>query len=80
MVSTIKLIQTILNENPIKGTIKPYDALHFDINVVDKYGGFLPEEPLEIAGPSSYNPFGRALVEPAYPPSRCPQLMSELAG
>lgn len=44
VVSTIKLIQTIFNENPIKGTIKPYDALHFDLNLVEKYGGYLPDD------------------------------------
>lgn len=44
VVNTIKLIQNIFYENPIKGTIKPYDALHFDLNLVDKYGGYLPDE------------------------------------
>lgn len=44
VVNTIKLVQAILNENPIKGTIKPYDALHFDLNLIDKYGGYFPDE------------------------------------
>lgn len=44
VVSTIRLLQSVLRENPIKGTIKPYDALHFDLNLVDKYGGYLPED------------------------------------
>lgn len=48
VVSTIKLIQLILQENPTKGTIKPYDALHFDLSLVDKYGGYLPEEPIDL--------------------------------
>lgn len=48
VVNTIKLIQNILDENPIKGTIKPYDALHFDLNLLDKYGGYLPDEPASI--------------------------------
>lgn len=47
-VNTIKLIQSILSGNPIKGTIKPYDALHFDLNLVDKYGGYFPDEPIEM--------------------------------
>lgn len=47
-VNTIKLIQSILNENPIKGTIKPYDALHFNLGLIDKYGGYLPDEPIDI--------------------------------
>lgn len=45
VVSTIKLVLEILSENPIKGTIKPYDALHFDLGLIDKYGGYLPDEP-----------------------------------
>lgn len=48
VVGAVKLIQTILNENPIKGTIKPYDALHFDLNLVEKYGGYLPDEGVEM--------------------------------
>lgn len=48
VVSTIKLIQTILRDNQIKGTVKPYDALHFDLSLVDKYGGYLPEEPVDM--------------------------------
>lgn len=48
VVSTIKLIRAILNENPIKGTIKPYDALNFDLNLIEKYGGYLPDEGVEM--------------------------------
>lgn len=44
VVNAIKLIQNILIENPLKGTVKPYDALHFDLNLIDKYGGYLPDE------------------------------------
>lgn len=48
VVATIKLIHSILAENPIKGTVKPYDALHVDLELVDKYGGYLPDEHLDI--------------------------------
>lgn len=58
VVSTIKLVQAILSENPTKGTIKPYDALHFDLNLVDKYGGYLPDETVTdmLAGHHHYEP------------------------
>lgn len=39
VVRAIKLILDILKENPIKGTIKLYDALNFDLSLADKYGG-----------------------------------------
>lgn len=45
LVQTICTIQRLIGENIQKGTIKPYDALHFDLSLVDKYGGFLPDEP-----------------------------------
>lgn len=48
--NTIKLIYSILDENPIKGTVKPYDALHFDLMLADKYGGFQPDD-----GPDTSN-------------------------
>lgn len=56
VVNTIKLIQTILDENPIKGTVKPYDALHFELNLVDKYGGYLPDDAMELMN-APYNHF-----------------------
>lgn len=69
VVSTIKLIQTILNENPTKGTIKPYDALHFDLNVVDKYGGYTTEEALDMLSQHHhYDPiaFNRQIHDSGY--------------
>lgn len=81
VVNTLKLIRNILDENPIKGTTKPYDALHFDPNLVEKYGGYLPEEgmPLATFGPiDAYDAHRQAslifanrsaLYHPVMPPS-----------
>lgn len=44
VVQTLCHIQKLIQDNPHKGTIKSYDALNFDINLADKYGGFLPED------------------------------------
>lgn len=73
VVTTIKLVQEILSANPIKGTMKPYDALNFDLQLVDKYGGYLPDEHLDmIACTGSYDPFSFAT-------SRCQLLSCHLA-
>uniref|UniRef100_A0A6G1SLT1 Heterogeneous nuclear ribonucleoprotein K n=1 Tax=Aceria tosichella TaxID=561515 RepID=A0A6G1SLT1_9ACAR len=49
VVSTIRAIYEIMlsNQTTIKAPLqanKPYDALNFDLNLVDKYGGFVPDE------------------------------------
>jgi len=74
VVSTIRLIQSILNENPTKGTIKPYDALHFDLNLVNKYGGYLPDETLDIlTNHNHYNSmvYNRQVFDAGCPTSEC---------
>lgn len=48
VVSAIKLIHTVLAKNPIKGTLKPYDAFYSDLSLVDKYGGYLPDDCLPM--------------------------------
>lgn len=48
VVNTIKLIQAILDDNPIKGPVSPYDATNFDLSLVDKYGGYLPDDCLPV--------------------------------
>lgn len=52
MVNAIKMILQILDENPIgkQHTCKLYDALNYDLSLVDKYGGYLPDE---LQGPPS---------------------------
>uniref|UniRef100_A0A914EGB0 K Homology domain-containing protein n=1 Tax=Acrobeloides nanus TaxID=290746 RepID=A0A914EGB0_9BILA len=37
----IKFLADFLNENPIKGVQKPYDAINYDSKLALKYGGFL---------------------------------------
>lgn len=77
-VNTIKLIQAILTENPIKGTIKPYDALHFDIGLVDKYGGYLPDEPIDMmSNHYLYEPLATAYNRPFHEPRSDNYLPSE---
>lgn len=71
VVSTIKLIQSILQENPIKGTIKPYDALHFDLTLIDKYGGYLPEEPPIDLFAASTNTYAAAAAAAAFGHESC---------
>ncbi|KAL3990299.1 KH domain family protein [Acanthocheilonema viteae] len=68
IIDCINIIIDVLKEIPIKGPVRPYDPMYYDPDIINDYGGYVPDRNfISRVGRGRDYGFGSSMVPSRYP-------------
>ncbi|VDN03571.1 unnamed protein product [Thelazia callipaeda] len=68
VIDCINIIIDVLKEIPIKGPVRPYDPMYYDPDIVNDYGGYVPDRNFisRVGRGRDYGYSGGGMISPRY--------------